>query len=236
MLASDMIMKFEGFTGQIELYKDKLIIKHGSLTFKGQKTIYLSQLTGIQLKPGGYLLYGYIQFTVPEGNNFAFGLKNLASSDENTIEFYKGSNDSAIALKEKIEELIYVSEKVLQQSVALTKLRSLNNFLTMELSRKTNLIRRKRSYLVYNNKFFLHVSFQPPFKLFSLEFFPAWKKNSPKKVKSFSLKFFGLAAAVLKFFRKLSAVEISGKPFQKFPGKFSRAFAKFDPRTHPLPP
>jgi len=112
-------MRFEGQTGQIELFKDKLIIKRAGffavLTqgLKGEKTIYLSQITGIQLKLGSTLLNGYIQFTLPGGIENKGGMI-AATSDENTVQFYKQSNDSATNLKEKIEELIYKSRSTSQ--------------------------------------------------------------------------------------------------------------------------
>jgi len=101
----------EGVNGQVELYDDKVIIKRkGALAkitqgfTKGDKTIYLRQVTGIQLKLGGNLVNGYIQFTVPGGNEKSKGAFE-ATQDENSVMFKKSSNDIAISMKNKIEEL-----------------------------------------------------------------------------------------------------------------------------------
>ncbi|OPX63325.1 MULTISPECIES: DUF4429 domain-containing protein [unclassified Methanoregula] len=106
-----IIMDFYGSNGQIELYKDKLVIRregflavlsHGFT--KGDKTIYLNQITGIQFRQAG-LIVGYIQFTLPGGIESKKGVIN-AAYDENTVTFERSQNEDAIRLKEKIEELV----------------------------------------------------------------------------------------------------------------------------------
>ncbi len=115
-MPSEIIMKFEGNNGQIELYRDKLIIKRKGLTAlitqgltKGEKTIYINQITGIQLKLGG-LLVGYIQFTLPGGIESRKGVFD-AQKDENSVTFSGILNQSATQLKEKIEELMQKSKQ-----------------------------------------------------------------------------------------------------------------------------
>ena len=68
-------MKLNGVNGQKELYKDKIIIKRkGTISkmipwfTKGDKTIYIKQISVIDFKPGGNLVNGYIQFTMLGGN------------------------------------------------------------------------------------------------------------------------------------------------------------------------
>lgn len=106
-----MIMKLNGINGQIELYNDKVIVKRkggvAKLTqgfTKGEKSIYLDQIAGIQLKLGGNLVNGYFQFTLPGGNEKSKGALE-ATMDENSVMFRKKYNDIALSMKEKIEEL-----------------------------------------------------------------------------------------------------------------------------------
>lgn len=100
-----------GVNGQLELYDDKVVIKRkGALAkmtqgfTKGDKTIYIRQITGIQMKLGGNLVNGYIQITLPGGNEKSKGAFE-ATQDENTVMFKKADNDIAIAIKEKIEAI-----------------------------------------------------------------------------------------------------------------------------------
>jgi len=112
---SDIITTFKGKNGQIELFKDKLIIKRAGFwavwtqgITKGDKTIYINEITGIQVKLGGFLIDGYIQFTLPGGNENLKGWE-AATQDENSVWFDSSVNDSAVILKEKIEELRHKS-------------------------------------------------------------------------------------------------------------------------------
>lgn len=107
----DALFTLNGVNGQLELYNDKVMIKRkGALAkmtqgfFKGEKTIYLKQITGIQVKPGGTFFNGYIQFTVPGGIENKKGITD-ATKDENTVMFNKKDNDLVSKIKSKIEEL-----------------------------------------------------------------------------------------------------------------------------------
>ncbi|EKO1912189.1 SHOCT domain-containing protein [Clostridium botulinum] len=106
-----MLLSLKGVNGQLELYEDKVIIKRKGILAKlsqgftkGDKTIYLRQIAGIDLKPGGNLVNGYIQFTLPGGNEKTKGAFE-ATQDENSIMFLKKYNDVAMQIKQKIEEL-----------------------------------------------------------------------------------------------------------------------------------
>jgi len=106
-----MLLELKGVNGQIQLYEDRIIITRKGLMsklalglFKGEKTIYLNDITGIEFRLGSNLLNGYIQFTVPGGIESVRGVVD-GSSDENTVMFYKKENDTAIQLKETIEKL-----------------------------------------------------------------------------------------------------------------------------------
>ena len=130
---SGLLTKFEGKNGQIELYNDKLIIKRQGFIAvltqgltKGDKTIYLNQITGIQLKLGG-LLVGYIQFTLPGGIESKSGVLD-AQKDENSVTFSPSANDSATKLKEKIEELVQKSRQSTNQTVQVSSADELRKF------------------------------------------------------------------------------------------------------------
>ncbi|MEA4925722.1 MAG: DUF4429 domain-containing protein [Syntrophomonadaceae bacterium] len=107
----DILMHLDGINGQLELYNDKIIIKRkGALpkiaqgSFREDKTIYLKQITSIQVKPGNIFTNGYIQFSLPGGNDSTKGLIN-ATQDENTIMFVRKHNSVVEEIKNKIEHL-----------------------------------------------------------------------------------------------------------------------------------
>lgn len=107
----DILLTLKGINGQLDLYNDKVIVKRkGALAkmtqgfFKGDKTIYIKQITGIQVKMGATFINGYIQFTVPGGIESKKGITD-ATRDENTVIFNKKNNDTVIQIKAKIEEL-----------------------------------------------------------------------------------------------------------------------------------
>jgi hypothetical protein len=108
---SDLLLELKGVNGQLELYEDKVIIKRkGTLSkltqgfFKGDKTIYIKQITGMELREGG-MINGYIQFSLAGGVESRRGLtgKDGAVHDENTVMFAKKDNDLAKRIKMEIE-------------------------------------------------------------------------------------------------------------------------------------
>lgn len=108
---AELLFELKGINGQLELYSDKIIIRRKGILskmtqglFKGDKTIYLDQITGIQVKPGTSFTNGYIQLTVPGGIESKRGLFD-ATQDENTVMFKKRDNELVNKIKEKIEEL-----------------------------------------------------------------------------------------------------------------------------------
>lgn len=108
---SDLIYELKGVNGQLELYGDKIVIKRkGTLSrltqglFKGDKTIFISQVSGIQLKPGGWATNGYIQFAMSGSSESKKGILD-ATRDENTVMFKKQDNELVNNIKQKIEEI-----------------------------------------------------------------------------------------------------------------------------------
>ncbi|MFT9055100.1 MAG: DUF4429 domain-containing protein [Ethanoligenens sp.] len=107
---AEPILTLKGVAGQLELHENKVVIKRkGALAkmthgFTGDKEIMIRNITGVQLKLGGFALNGFIQFTIPGGNESRKGISS-ATQDENTVMFHKDQNKIAQAIKEKIEEI-----------------------------------------------------------------------------------------------------------------------------------
>src|SRR5689334_24999415 len=84
---------------EIEVFEDKLTITPKGLLgmmnrgLKGMKTIPFSSITAIQHKRAG-LLSGYLQFTVPGGNESRGGVF-AAVKDENTF-MYRNAKDNGL--------------------------------------------------------------------------------------------------------------------------------------------
>lgn len=103
----------KGTNGQLALYEDKIRISRKGLSgflihgLKGDKEIFLSQISSIQLKKAG-LMAGYIQFAFLGGQEAKGGLFQ-GMQDENTISFSgKKQNASFEEIKTMIEERIKV--------------------------------------------------------------------------------------------------------------------------------
>ena len=100
----------KGVNGQMELYSDRIIITRKGLVskmtqgfFKGAKTIFINQITSIQVKEGGWLTNGYIQFSFAGGNENIRGISD-ATKDENTVMFKRGSNKLVREIKQYVEK------------------------------------------------------------------------------------------------------------------------------------
>jgi hypothetical protein len=103
------ITKLKGNNGQIELYRNHIVIKRKGLLAKlshgftkGEKTISFDNISGIQLKKPG-LTSGYIQFTLSGGVESKGGIFQ-AIEDENTVSFHKKRKNLPIA--ESIKDYI----------------------------------------------------------------------------------------------------------------------------------
>lgn len=113
-------MEVQGVNGAIELTKNKIIIKRkGFLAlmtqgFKGDKEIYINQISSVQLKKTNLLLNGYIQFTFSGGKEAKGGITQ-ATKDENTVIFNKSQEKGFINLKNKIEEYIHDLNKPIEK-------------------------------------------------------------------------------------------------------------------------
>lgn len=105
------LKELKGFTGQLELYPDKVVLRRKGFWpkiyqgfTKGDKTLYISQITGVQVKKAG-LVNGYVQFTVPGGVESTKGGWD-AFKDENTVVFFsRRHNGPALEIKDIFEKL-----------------------------------------------------------------------------------------------------------------------------------
>lgn len=109
--SSEPIISFKGRNGKIELYKDFVRLDRGTALgflmqgLKGKKDIYFHNITSIQIKKPG-LSVGYLQFSIPGGNESRRGMFN-SLNDENTISFDgKEKYEKALKIKEYIEKKI----------------------------------------------------------------------------------------------------------------------------------
>lgn len=124
---SGLITKLEGANGIVELYLNRIVIKRrgfrgvlGHGFFKGDKEIMLKSITGVQVKKAGYVVLGYIQFSMQGGNEGRGGLTE-ATQDENTVTFDNSQNKVAEEVKNKIFELQQQSEsKSVNQVISLS--------------------------------------------------------------------------------------------------------------------
>jgi hypothetical protein len=105
----------KGVNGQLLIFEDRVeITRKGALSkftqgfFKGDKTIYIHQITSIQVKKGG-LTNGYIQFSLGGGNESTKGILD-AVKDENTVMFSLHNNDLAAEIKQYIEKAMPLSK------------------------------------------------------------------------------------------------------------------------------
>ena len=91
------VYQVKGVAEEMEVFEDKLTIKpRGALGLmakglKGTKTIPFRSITGMQHKKAG-LTSGYLQFTIPGGNESKGGVFS-AASDENTFMFASKVNE-----------------------------------------------------------------------------------------------------------------------------------------------
>ena len=76
---------------------------------KGEKRIPLASISAVQLKPAGAVVNGFIQFTMPGGNErrSSFGKQTQnAAGDENSVMFTKAQMLAFLALRDEIEQAI----------------------------------------------------------------------------------------------------------------------------------
>jgi len=109
-----VILEAKGLQGTLQLLDDRIRIKRQGLLsfishgFKGDKEIYISQISSIQFKPAGKFTSGFIQFAFLGGGEAKGGLLQ-AAGDENTVVFEKKVQSSFEQIKAEIDKRIAVS-------------------------------------------------------------------------------------------------------------------------------
>jgi len=105
--------KMRGVQDELEVFEDKLTITpKGVLGFlnkgmKGTKHIPFASITAIQFKEAGAVFSGYLQFTIPGGNESRGGIF-AATKDENTFMFARPDNNAlAVKIKDYIESAVH---------------------------------------------------------------------------------------------------------------------------------
>lgn len=104
-MSDNPIKILKGVNGQLALYSDKIIITRKGFMGTKEKTIYVSQITGIQLKQPSMWTKGYILFTVP-GSIETRGDPIATTLDENCVMFNAAEKDLALEIKNTAEKLI----------------------------------------------------------------------------------------------------------------------------------
>lgn len=108
------MIEVKGHTGQIVFDGDYVTITRKGFNAritvgKGEKRVHVSQISGVQWKPAGLMVNGFIQFTVPGGNErrSAFGSQTTnAVNDENSVVFTKKQMPEFEKLRAAIEAAI----------------------------------------------------------------------------------------------------------------------------------
>jgi hypothetical protein len=114
-------IKILGVSEDLEIFEDKLVITPrgvmGFLTkgLKGSKEIPYASITAVQFKEAGLVFSGYIQFTLPGGNESKGGIF-AATRDENTVMFVNTVNEEMKKAKLFIQERIGQASKINQTS------------------------------------------------------------------------------------------------------------------------
>ena len=107
----EILKSVKGTNGQLELLKNKIRIKRTGLTpfllhgLKGDKEIFINQISSIQFKKPGLLTAGYIQFVFLGSAESKGGLL-AAVEDENTVTFNNDTLKDFLGIKEMIEQKI----------------------------------------------------------------------------------------------------------------------------------
>lgn len=90
-MTDTIVFNFDGGAKDILLvYEDRVVIQHKgvinalAMGMKGDKTLYYYDITAVEFKRPGAITQGYIQFTLPGGNESRRGVI-AASVDENSI-------------------------------------------------------------------------------------------------------------------------------------------------------
>lgn len=107
---SDLLMSVQGKSGSVDLYRTKITLRHkGYMAWntgtKGNKDIYLSRISSVQLRTPGWFTVGFIRFAFAGGQEYKGGLQS-AIHDANAVTFVRKQHAQFSELKDYVEELI----------------------------------------------------------------------------------------------------------------------------------
>ncbi|MER6065092.1 DUF4429 domain-containing protein [Streptomyces sp. NPDC001792] len=108
------MIEVSGYGGQIQFDGEYVTITRKgflarSMVGKGEKRLHIAQIAAVQWKPAGAFVNGFIQFTVPGGNErrSKFGSQTAsASQDENSVVFTKQQQPAFEKLRAALDQAI----------------------------------------------------------------------------------------------------------------------------------
>lgn len=113
--SEDFKFCLNGVGCKLLVYSDKLVISRKGFVswlvhgLKGDKTIFFKEISSIQIKLGNSFFKGFLQFSIPGGNESTTGISD-AVKDENSILFNKKHNKVAVEVKNFIEKTILTKD------------------------------------------------------------------------------------------------------------------------------
>ena len=111
--------KIHSLKDELELAVDKIIIRRrgvlNALTagINGERTILISSLTAIQMKPGGMFSAGYIVFSYAGSKPYSGGML-AATEDPDAFFFAQNLNEQVASFKSKVEKIMRDSKQTPQ--------------------------------------------------------------------------------------------------------------------------
>lgn len=126
------ILSAVGSNGVIELYENKITIKRKGFSsfilqgLKGDKDIYINQISSIQLKKPNWATKGYVQFSFLGGHESKSGIFN-ATQDENTVMFDNKHLGDFATIKTEIEQRLFPNKTQITSTTNFSDLEKLND-------------------------------------------------------------------------------------------------------------
>lgn len=154
-----LIYLLRGLQSALYVYEDYVVISRHAVSngIKGDKTIYYSDITSIQYKAQSLWSGGYIQFSIPGGNESTGGVLD-AMDDENTVtlvsipDIIKETKEVEVVdyLKKKIREAktgARTAQTVVQQTSAADELKKFKELLDMGVITQEEFDAKKKQLL-----------------------------------------------------------------------------------------
>jgi hypothetical protein len=108
-------MRADGKNGSVEFDDEFLILRHNkdgltrfNMGTQGDRKIFLSEITSVQLQEGGFILTGYIRFGFRGGTDRPYGVLE-ATKDPNAVLFHRSANRLFANFKVNIEKAISIA-------------------------------------------------------------------------------------------------------------------------------